>query len=282
MGRSVIVNSQNFVSEVIDASFQCPVLIDFFATWCGPCQMLKPVLEALTEEYDFVLAKMDIDQNSSLAQRYGIEGVPDVRIVIEGKMRPGFVGFLPAPQIRDLLTGLGLSSKFDAAFLNTQTLVQAGNVQEAQQSFESLLQRYPDRPELLFFAAEFFSSLDQVNQSHAQNKSYLQKAIELLEKVDPKIPDWSKKATALKELLSLQNQGNEEISEPDRDFQSAIQKVLQHHYQPALELLLAIVSRDRKYRKDGARKTMILVFDLLGDDHELTQTYRKKLTRILY
>jgi len=276
MGRSVIVNSQNFVSEVIDASFQCPVLVDFFATWCGPCQMLKPVLEALTQDYDFVLAKMDIDQNPALAQRYGIEGVPDVRIVIEGKMRPGFVGFLPAPQIRDLLKGLGLVSKLDAALMTTQALVDRGNLSEAAQSFESLLQQYADRPELLFAAAQFY-----------QRQQQPEKAIDLLGRVDHKAPEWSEKAAALKGLLSLQNSGpdstmKEGQTELDRDFQTAVQYALQEQYEAALEALLAIVSRDRKYRNDGARKAMILVFDLLGEDQDLPQIYRKKLTRMLY
>jgi putative thioredoxin len=272
MGRSVIVNSQNFVSEVIDASFQCPVLIDFFATWCGPCQMLKPVLEDLTQDYDFVLAKMDIDQNSALAQRYGIEGVPDVRIVIEGKMRPGFVGFLPAPQIRDLLKGLGLVSKLDAALITTQALAERGNVKEATQSFESLLQQYADRPELLFSAAQFYQGQQQYDQ-----------AIDLLERVDHKTPEWSEKAAALKGLLVLgTSETGEANTDTDRDFQAAVKLSLQGQYEAALEEFLAIVSRDRKYRNDGARKAMILVFDLLGDNHDLPQIYRKKLTRMLY
>lgn len=276
MGRSVIVNSQNFVSEVIDASFQYPVLVDFFATWCGPCQMLKPVLEALTQDYDFVLAKMDIDQNAALAQRYGIEGVPDVRIVIEGKMRPGFVGFLPAPQIRDLLKGLGLVSKLDAALMTTQALVDRGNLSEAAQSFESLLQQYADRPELLFAAAQFY-----------QRQQQPEKAIDLLGQVDHKALEWSEKAAALKGLLSLQDSGsdsemNEGQTELDRDFQTAVQYALQEQYEAALEGFLAIVSRNRKYRNDGARKAMILVFDLLGEDQDLPQIYRKKLTRMLY
>ena len=272
MGRSVIVNSQNFVSEVIDASFQCPVLIDFFATWCGPCQMLKPVLEALTADYDFVLAKMDIDQNSGLAQRYGVEGVPDVRIVIEGKMRPGFVGFLPAPQIRDLLKGLGLVSKLDSALITTKVLAEQGNVSEAAQRFESLLQQYADRPELLFAVAQFYQRQQQVD-----------KAIEVLGQVDDKTPEWSSKAAALRGLLTLQqSEIDPDHTDIDRDFQTAVQCALQEEYEAALEGFLAIVSHDRKYRNDGARKAIILVFDLLGDDHDLPQVYRKKLTRMLY
>ncbi|MGA0197711.1 MAG: tetratricopeptide repeat protein [Prochlorotrichaceae cyanobacterium] len=273
MGRSVIVNSHNFVHEVIETSFQCPVLVDFFATWCGPCKMLKPVLEALSQDYDFVLAKLDIDEYPSLAKQYKVEGVPDVRVALEGKMRPGFVGFLPEPQIRSFLKDLGLTSKLDATLLTTELLAEQGQIEAAQQGFADLLQQYPDRPELLISAAQFY-------QMHQQGDY----ARQLLDQVKTTDPTWTQKVASLKGLLTLEEITLEEgnASEVDRAFQAAVHCALKKEYEAALEGFLAIVSRDRKYRNDGARKAMILLFDLLGDDHPLTQAYRKKLTRILY
>lgn len=272
MGTSVIANSQNFVREVVDPSFNQPVLVDFFATWCGPCQMLKPVLESLTEEYDFVLAKVDIDQNPNLAKIYGIEGVPDVRIVVEGKMKPGFVGFLPEPQIRDLLKNLGLVSKLDRALTAAQLLKKKGETEAAQTALENLLQEYPLRPEILLAAAEFY----QQNQQWETAKN-------LLAQVDSNQIVFYQKATALKRLLDLQSIVFEgELTDPDRQFQAGCNGVLAQQYEQALEIFLEMVGNDRKYRNDGARKAMITLFDFLGDDHELTRTYRKKLTRLLY
>ncbi|UWU45879.1 thioredoxin family protein [Limnospira platensis] len=92
MGYAIDVNQDNFQAEVIDKSWETLVMVDFFATWCGPCQIMKPILERLTTEYDFILAKVDVDQNPELASQYGIQGVPDVRMVTKGEVKPGFVG----------------------------------------------------------------------------------------------------------------------------------------------------------------------------------------------
>ena len=113
MGVSVEVDSATFATEVLEASYQKPVLVDFFAQWCGPCKMLKPMLEALAQEYDFVLAKIDIDQSPDLAHTYKVEGVPDVRVVTQGDVNPGFVGVLPEPQLREFLRNLSLKSELD-------------------------------------------------------------------------------------------------------------------------------------------------------------------------
>ena len=105
------VNQSTFLAEVLEKSHQTPVVVDFFATWCGPCQMLKPLLEKLVPEYGLVLAKVDIDENPGLAQEYGVSGVPDVRIVVDGLVQPGFVGMLPEPKLREMLQRLKFKFK---------------------------------------------------------------------------------------------------------------------------------------------------------------------------
>ncbi|MEM9906578.1 MAG: thioredoxin domain-containing protein, partial [Cyanobacteria bacterium P01_D01_bin.44] len=110
MGTVIEVDQQTFATEVLQRSVDTIVLVDFFAQWCGPCKLLGPILEKLAGEYDFALAKVDIDQNPDLANTYGVEGVPDVRIVRDGKVSEGFVGALDETQLRSRLTQLGISS----------------------------------------------------------------------------------------------------------------------------------------------------------------------------
>lgn len=135
MGTSVDVNSENFMAEVAEKSFEKPVLVDFFAQWCGPCQLLKPMLEKLVQEHDVVLAKVDIDRSPDLANTYRVEGVPDVRVVMQGKMYSGFVGVLPEPQLKDFVTQLsafyaqlGSKSELELSLESVQQQIAEGNI----------------------------------------------------------------------------------------------------------------------------------------------------------
>jgi putative thioredoxin len=273
MGFSVVVDSANFAVEVVQKSYEKPVLVDFFAQWCGPCQMLKPILEKLTQEYDFVLAKVDIDQNPELANAYGIEGVPDVRVVSHGEISNGFVGMLPEAQIRELLAQLGLKSELELGLEEVREAIAASNPAQAKQQFDQLFQKYPEDRKLILEAAKFLLSLNQ-----------LESAQKMLATIQEHEKEFFAEAQALKAMIQFQQESNNPVieSELDQQFLDASKLTLEQNYEAALQGFLAIVGKNRKYKNDGARKAMVAIFDLLGDEHPLTKDYRKQLMLTLY
>ena len=272
MGYSIEADRGNYKTEVLQKSYEMPVLVDFYATWCGPCQLLKPILEKLVKEYDFVLAKVDIDKNPELASEYGIEGVPDVRLVVQGETMPGFVGALSEPQLREFLAQLNLKSELEVGLEAARSAIAVQDALRAKQIFNELFAKYPDKPSITLEAAQF---LLRVNQLEAAQK--------MLDTIGADQRDAYTKAQSLKTLIQFQQIIDAPAeSELDRQFAKAAQLTLATDYDGALQLFLAIVQESRRYRDDGARKAMLSIFNLLGNTHPLTQKYQQELMLVLY
>lgn len=272
MGQSIVVNQAEFDQAVLKPSFDQPVIVDFFATWCGPCQLLKPMLESLAQEYDFTLAKVDIDQNPELAKAFGVEGVPDVRIVTQGEVQEGFVGVLPEPQLRELLNKLGLQSSLEQDLAALAVAQATGDMAEVLPALATLLTRYPNNGQILLKAAQVYL---------AQGDDAL--ANQYLDLINPSDRATSDQADGLRGLLILrQSLADLGDSELDIAYGKAGKTALAGDFAAALEGFLGVVERDRTYRKDGGRKAMLTLFKLLGDGDPLTLTYRKRLMQALY
>jgi putative thioredoxin len=272
MGISVEVDRANFATDVLEASFQKPILIDFFAQWCGPCKMLKPMLETLAQEYDFVLAKVDIDQSPDLAHEYSVEGVPDVRVVIQGNVQPGFVGVLPEPQLREFLEKLNLKSELDLGLEAVKAAIAQGEIEQAKAFFGHLIAEFPESPKLAIGAAHFLIT-----------QGSIESAEKLLATIQESDREFYAQAQAMRELIALKQASEQPLDHVlDESFFRAVHQVLNEDYEAAMNGFLEIVGRDRKYRHDGARKAMVMVFNLMGEGNSLTKQYRRKLTSTLY
>jgi putative thioredoxin len=271
MGYSIDIDPENFVGEVVEKSHQMPVIADFYATWCGPCQLLKPTLEKLVKEYDFILAKIDIDKNPELAQQFGVEGVPDVRVIHQGKASPGFVGALSEKQLREFLAGLNLKSELDLGIEQVREAIAQQNHQQAKLIFDELFTRYPDESKVTLEAALFLLKVKQ-----------LESAEKLLQSIREDNKEYYPKAQAIKTLIEFKNATQTTENELDTVFAQASDLSLSDRPEAALPLFLKIVQQNRKYRNDAARKAMIAVFNLLGMEHPSTKQYQHDLMMSLY
>lgn len=279
------VGIADFQKKIIDASHRAPVLVDFWAEWCAPCRVLKPVLEKLAAEYGgrFILAKVDSDQHQELAARYGVRGIPNVKAFVNGEMVDEFTGALPEAQIRAFIDNL-LPSPAEPLRIAALEARARGEAEVAASLLADALQLDPGNEAVQLDLAEIRIDMRNIEAAQA-----------ILDALEHQAKDISR-VRALQAHLKLVNAGTSadpatlkaridaNANDLDARLQLANTLALAHDYRMALEQLLEIVRRDRKWQDEAARKTMLDLFTLLGGDpqHEdLVREFRIQLARTL-
>ncbi|MBF2098659.1 MAG: tetratricopeptide repeat protein [Gloeomargaritaceae cyanobacterium C42_A2020_066] len=260
-----------FEAEVLRPSFDQPVLVDFLAQWCGPCQLLKPLLTQLAAEYSVPLVLVDIDQAPAIASQYGVQGVPDVRLFREGQVADRFVGMLPEPQLRQWLSQFAVS-QVDRGLTEVADAQAAGRPEVAEALLEALRAQFPRHRQVILTTVSHWVQAQRWTEAEA-----------FLSPLQGEDRAYYDLVQALRELMKLQQAVGVSSQHPlDEAFQEATQAALAGRYAEAFEGFLALVRKDRKYREDGARKAMIALFAILGEEHPLTRQYRQQLMMALY
>ena len=280
---SIDVTEQNFASQVIEASHQQPVLVDFWATWCGPCQSLMPILEQLAQSYQgkFLLAKVEIDSQQALASQFGVRSVPTVKLVKDGQIVDEFTGALPEGQIRSFLDK-HITKESDQLMQQALMLYQQGDTETALAQMGQILQADADnlnnkiiyanillREQHIDEAKKWLASLPAEANDNPQVQA-MQAQLEFIHIVE-NAPD----------MASLQQQLAKDPDNTEARYQLSAHAILQGQFEIAFEQLLEVVKRDRQYQDDAGRKALLKLFDLLGDQHELVSSYRRKLAMAL-
>ena len=277
------VTGENF-QQVIDDSNARPVLLDFWATWCGPCQSLIPILTRLANDYQgkFLLAKVDIDRQQDLARQFNVRSVPTVKIIKQGKMVDEFMGALPEGQVRQFLDKY-IERESDNLMKNAIHTYQQGMTFEALEQMQSIIDADP----VNFNNVSLYASYLMREHEFETAKQQLD-GLPLAEQDKPEIRALLAQlefAILVKDAPPMDALREKITSNPDAmeaRYQLGAYHVLEGEYQQAMDQMMEIVRRDRKYDDDAGRKGLLRIFDLLGDGNDLVNQYRRQLSRQLY
>jgi putative thioredoxin len=280
--------TQTFVKDVIEESKRQPVLVDFWAPWCGPCKQLTPILEKTVKaaKGKVKLVKMNIDEHPAIPGQMGIQSIPAVIAFVNGQPADGFMGALPESQVvafLERLTKDRIGGEAKDLLKAADTALAEGDAAGAADLYGQLLAEEPENvPALagLVRCQVETGALDQAKQTFAmipeakRNDAAVAAARAAL--------DLAEQAKSLGPIAELEQKVAANPLDHQARFDLALALNGKGQRQDALDHLISIVKRDRKWNDDGARKQLVQFFDAWGPTDEATIDGRRKLSSILF
>ncbi|MCS6907289.1 MAG: tetratricopeptide repeat protein [Anaerolineales bacterium] len=267
------VNELDFHYNVLEYSFQHPVVIDFWAEWCHPCKMLTPILEKIAIEADgaFRLAKINIDKNSNLAIRMGVHSIPHVKGVRNGKVVGEFVGLQPEAKVREFIQKL-IPHPSELWIEKGNHLYQQGDWEGAAEAFRQALQINNDNTTARLGLAKSLFRLQA-----------LQEALSWLEDfpTSREYPEAERLRYLITETLQATRAGTPE-DELEAAYQNSLRLLYRQNYLAALDGLLDVLRQNKSFHNGKLKEIIVEILDLLGDAEPETRSYRQELASILW
>jgi putative thioredoxin len=286
-----------FKADVIDASLEAPVLVDFWAPWCGPCRSLSPNIEKVVKEKagKIRLVKINIDENPSIAGQLGVQSIPAVFAFAGGRPVDAFLGNIPESEVRKFAdkviaaappsaVGTGsIEAEIKNAMLAAKEAMTAGDLSRAAQVFGMVLQHQPDNADALVGMARVYLMAGEPEQAQA--------VLDTLPDTKPKSDDYTSLVAALKlmseaaelsEIAELQQAVDKRPDDHQARYDLALALNADGKHVEAAEQLVASMKLDRSWNEDAARKKLLEFFEAWGAKDPATLKGRRMLSALLF
>jgi putative thioredoxin len=273
----VEVTAENFEQVVIDGSFAQPVLVDFWASWCQPCQILMPVLAKLADEYQgkFLLAKLNTEENQELAAQFGIRSIPSVKLFVNGQEADEFAGALPESAIHEFLDK-HLPRESDRTVEEALRAYAAGDAEGALKLLGEAQSADPDNARIVIAIAQVNAAI-----GNTEAAEFALDSLPLAEQETPEVKGlrselfFARDTPDDDEVEALRQRLAQDENDSEARYGLAMALLQAQHFEPAIDQLLTLMAKDRQFNDEAAHKALLKTFDMLGDDPLVAQTRRK-------
>lgn len=278
------VSAATFEQYVLENSYKVPVLVDFWAEWCAPCQTLMPMLAGLAEEYNgqFLLAKVNSDNEQPLAQQYGVRSLPTIKVFRNGEVVDEFMGAQPESVIRTLLEK-HVERESDTLRLEAMAALDQGDSDTARQLLDKARTMDPQNNRVTLDLVRLAIRLDELDEAEALLNGL---------PIDLQADDEGRALVSQLGLAKATRDApdsatlQQQIEDDPDNLMARLQLANQHNaagdFEAGMEQYLEIMKRDRGFEEDAGRKGLLTSFEMLGGQGALVSTYRRKMATFLY